>query len=92
MILPYFPCARQPMIREGVAEMPALILNRSDSPGSALMVASVGPFSGLLDTYSLQRLALTDSDDPPVDTIAFGVDMRIQGAIEAPPDSTTAAS
>ena len=92
IVLPYFPCARQPTIREGVAETPGLILNRSDSPGPALMVGSVGPFAGLLDTYSLQRLALTDSGDPPVDTIALGVDKRIEGAIEALPDSTTAAS
>ena len=63
-----------------------------DTFNPVLMQGEISPFMGLLDTYTLQRLALADSANAPFETIVFGVDKRITGAIEAPPDSTTAAS
>jgi hypothetical protein len=88
----YFPCARQPVIRDGVAEAPDLIVTRTDTPNPAISFSPASPFMGLLDLYTLQRLSLADSDNPPDGSIAFSVDKRIDGAIEAPPDAVTAAS
>ena len=90
IVLPYYPCARQPTIRNGVAETPSSIITRLDTSDPVQMVGT-SPFEGLLDMYTLHRLAFGDSQNPLDDSIAFAVDKRIRGAIEASPDAVTAA-
>jgi hypothetical protein len=88
----YFPCARQPAMANGIVEAPTQIITDVDVSNPVLVVGSVGPFVGVLDLYRLDRLALTDSGNPPPERIAYGVDKRLPGGIEAPPESTTEAS
>lgn len=90
--LTYFPCARQPAIRDGVVEVPAQIVTDTHVPNPALVTGEIGPFVGMLELYRLDRLSLTDSADPPLNRIVFGVDRHIPGGIEAAPESTTEAS
>ena len=92
IVLPYFPCARQPTIRAGVAEPPDQIVTRTDTINPVLMVGEIGPFMGAIELYPVQRLALADSPNRPIESIVFGIDKRIAGAIEVPPESMTASS
>ena len=91
-VLPYFPCVRQPAIRNGVAQVPDRILSQPGLPNPAVVIGDLSPFMGLVSLYSLERLSLADSANPPTGSLLFNVDKRLQGAIEARPDSATAAS
>jgi hypothetical protein len=85
----YFPCARQPEIRNGVVEVPEHIVGDTDQNNPVLVVGTVGPFVGVLDLYRLNRLSLADSANPPDTRIAYSVDKWIPGAVEAPADVTS---
>ena len=91
-VVPYFPCARQPTIRNGVAQAPDRILSPQGSANPVVVIGNLSPFMGLLDMYPLERLSLADSEDPPTGLLAFGVVKRIPGAIEAPPNAATTSS
>jgi hypothetical protein len=86
----YVPCARQPRLSSGVAEVPGLILGLRHSIWP--IATGTSPFDGVPELYPLTRLPLTDSAEPPQDVVVYRVDRRIPGAVEAPPDATTVIS
>jgi hypothetical protein len=90
----YFPCARQPAVGNGVVEAPSQVIVTDANPltNPVLPGGRIGPYVGILDLYRLDRLALTDSANPPPDTVAYGVDTRIPGGLEARPDAISDAS
>jgi hypothetical protein len=86
-VYPYFPCARQPRLRGGVAEAPDYVLKTSWYATLPLLYQT-SPFLGLLDLYRLERLDLVGPYTPGELEI-FAVDKAIPGTIELAPDSTT---
>jgi hypothetical protein len=89
-LVTYVPCARQPRVSSGVAEVPGLILGLRDSIWP--IASGTSPFDGVPELYRLTRLPLTDSAEPPQDVVVYRVDRQIPGAVEAPADATTVIS
>jgi Mycobacterial cell wall arabinan synthesis protein len=85
-VYPYFPCARQPRLRGGVAEAPDYVVKSRIYRKRFLSRTS--PFHGVLDLYRLERLDLVGGFSPR-ELGVFAVDKEIPGAIEVAPDSTT---
>jgi hypothetical protein len=83
-LLTYFPCAKQPLLDNGVVDVPANIVSENNSI-AFLRDYEGSPFRGLLDLYPLRRESLADSEDPPATLSVFSVD-AIPGAVVAPPD------
>lgn len=90
-LLMYFPCARLPLLGQGVVEAPDHIVSwrEQDSP---FRYPITTPFLGVVDLYDLEHLPTTDSDDAPADVLAFDVDQLIPGAVRVPPEATTVTS
>ena len=53
-----------------------------------LLDPGTSPFNGLLDIYSLQRLAVTDSRNKPSGVTVHTIDPRIRGWERVEPDRT----
>jgi hypothetical protein len=81
-LLPYVPCVRQPVVT-GVAEVPKAIVAFRDSLWP--LAAAASPFAELTEVYSLVRLPLSDSEDPPGEVVLYEVDRHIDGGVVAPP-------
>jgi hypothetical protein len=81
-LLPYVPCVRQPLVT-GVAEAPNAIVAFRDSLWP--LAASASPFADLSNLYSIVRLPLSDSTDPPGEVALYEVDRHIDGGVVAPP-------
>jgi len=78
------PCIKQPRIR-GAAEAPKLIVALQ---GSLWPIGTgTSPFDELAEVYSLVRLSLSDSSNPPGEVAIYEVDRHIEGASIAPPVS-----
>lgn len=90
-LVTYFPCARLPLLRNGIAEVPRqiVVLRNSVSP---VRYGATSPFAGVLDLYPLERVTMADSSNPPEEFVVLGVDRRIPGAKVAPPIATTLGS
>jgi hypothetical protein len=86
-LVTYFPCAEQPEIAAGVAEPPRLVVGFDQTIWP--VTAGTSPFDGLGRVYSLTRLPLTDSDDPPEDVALYVLNRRVPGALEAPVDGAS---
>jgi Mycobacterial cell wall arabinan synthesis protein len=86
-LLAYLPCALQPKLQNGVAQIPAQIvaLNSTLSP---VIGDSANPFNGLVDLYELHELSFSDSQDAPDGLVMYSVEHGIPGAALAPPDTT----
>ena len=89
-LLMYVPCARQPRLRDGVAEVPRHVVAVGDTLTPALGTG-VGPFDGVLDLYTLDRIPLTDSKDPSGGVAVYTVGRRIPGSAQAAPEASTTA-
>ena len=91
-VLPYFPCARLPVLRDGAVEVPSHIVATRE--GDWLFQENQrSPFSGLRDLYRLERMPIADSRDAPTESLeVFAVDRRIAGAAQAPPAKSTVVS
>jgi hypothetical protein len=81
-LLPYVPCIRQPVVT-GVAEAPNAIVAFRDSLWP--LAAPASPFAELSNLYSIVRLPLSDSTDPPGEVALYQVDRHIDGGVVAPP-------
>jgi hypothetical protein len=82
-LVTFFPCARLPLLSNGVVDPPGEILVPR---GSLTVLRFTGsPFQGILDLYSLERLPLSDSANPPPEVVAFGVDRRLPGGARISP-------
>ncbi len=87
----YFPCANLPELRDGLVEVPQLVvIGKTESPPLRYHVTS--PFVGLLDLYELERVPVADSRDRVDRLRVFAVDQRIPGAGLAPPTATAVVS
>ncbi|MDQ3672037.1 MAG: arabinosyltransferase, partial [Actinomycetota bacterium] len=82
-LVTFFPCARLPRLGGGVVDPPGEIV----LPRSSLTVLRFtgSPFQGILDLYGLERLPLSDSENPPSEVVVFGVDHRLPGGAMASP-------
>jgi hypothetical protein len=88
-LLTYLPCASQPRVSDGVAEVPAQIVAFEGSIWP--LGTGTSPFDGVFDLYRLERLPLADSSPVPGDVALYGVRRDIPGAIVAPPTARTLA-
>ena len=84
-VFPYVPCARQPRLRDGIAEAPDYALTSSIYSDPFLHAGS--PFHGVLDLYRVERLRVVGPYSP-AELRIYAVEQRIPGAIELAPDST----
>ncbi len=88
-LLTYFPCARQPLLRDGIVEVPNYVVGeRILGEIWPLGPKSTSPFNGILDIYGLERLPIADSLDPPEKILVFGAARQIPGEVLASPDKT----
>ncbi len=100
-ISPYFPCAQQPRLQDGIVEVPSEIVAFGTSL-QPILGRTTGPFDGIRDLYLLARLPLIDPELPvepwiepetlPPDFAVYQVDRRIAGAKVAPPVKSTVTS
>ena len=81
--LTYVPCVELPTLHHGIVEVPDHLVVSGDWP-SPIADQFTSPFAGVLDLYPLERLPLSDSENPPPTTRVFKVDRRIPGAVLAP--------
>jgi len=81
-LLPYVPCVKQPVVT-GAAEAPGAIVAFRDSLWP--LAAPASPFADLSNLYSIVRLPLSDSTDPPGQVALYEVDRHIDGGVVAPP-------
>jgi hypothetical protein len=87
----YFPCVHLPRLNGGIVDVPGSIVVTSDAT-SPIRWPGSSPFAGILNLYPVKRLPVADSDNPPVDLVAFEVERRIPGAELAPPIAATSRS
>lgn len=88
-VLPYFPCARLPRLRDGVVDVPNHVVLTGDST-LARHWDGTSPFAGVPNLFPLRRLPLADSTHARRGVFAvFAVDRRIPGAVEALPSKTS---
>jgi hypothetical protein len=84
-LLTYFPCIQEPLLRNGVVQVPRHIVTARDFGSTwPLRYRGTSPFDGVIDLYRLDRLPVSDSKDAPGDVVVFGVDRRIPGAKQLP--------
>ena len=86
-LLTYVPCVRLPQLGHGIVEPPDHLVVSRDWP-SPIAAPFTSPFAGVLDLYRLERLPLSDSQDPPSTMRVFRVDRRIPGVLLAPAETT----
>jgi hypothetical protein len=89
-LYPAFPCVRLPELSGGIVEAPHHIVTPRDSRSPVRFDYS--PFLNVLDLYSLRRLPLADSADPPENVVVFGVDHEVPGALVLAPTRRDVAS
>jgi hypothetical protein len=77
----YLPCVTQPRVR-GSVDVPGTIVGLRGSLWP--LGTGTSPFEGILELYSLVRLPLSDSPNPPDDVSVYVVDQRIEGGAVAP--------
>jgi hypothetical protein len=80
-LLPYVPCVRQPVVT-AAAEAPKAIVAFRDSLWP--LAAPASPFAELSEIYSLVRLPLSDSSNPPGGVAVYEVDQQIEGGVSVP--------
>jgi hypothetical protein len=85
-LLAYVPCVRQPIVT-AATEAPKAIVGFRDSLWP--LAADASPFGELSEIYSLVRLPLSDSPEPPGEVALYEVDTTIDGAAVAPPVQST---
>lgn len=85
----YFPCVRQPTLKNGVVEPPSHVVSWAFAKSSSLWGRGSSPFEGVRDLYDLERLSIADSDNPPPDVFVYRLDHRIPGATLVPPTAST---
>jgi hypothetical protein len=86
-VVTFFPCVALPTLQHGVVSAPDVILStRAADP--LLLDPGTTPFNGLLDIYTLQRLAVTDSRNTPSEVTVHTIDPRIRGWEIVEPDRT----
>ena len=90
-LLPYFPCAEQPRLAEGVVDVPRYMV-WFDHPYQPHPYEPSSPFLGIRDLFSVQRLPLTDGSNPPPGVVVYEVERPASGTIEAPPEQATVRS
>jgi hypothetical protein len=83
-LVPYFPCARLPRLRNGLAEVPDTIVSYPNE-FSPIRYPLTSPFVGVLDLYPLRRLRLEPTPDGADSEIeVFEIDRTIPGGLPAP--------
>lgn len=81
-LLPYFPCARLPILEDGVVDVPSYAVLTMDP--FALFNRDLGsPFVGLRDMYALERVSTSDTPDEPGGVIVIRLHTEIPGAAVA---------
>jgi hypothetical protein len=80
-LLAYVPCVKQPVVT-AATEAPKAIVAFRDSLWP--LAADASPFAELSDIYSLVRLPLSDSPDPPGAVAVYEVDQQIEGGVSVP--------
>jgi len=89
-LLMYFPCVQQPLLRNGVVEVPRHIVTSGDFGATwPLRYRGTSPFDGVIDLYRLDRLPISDSKYALGDVAVFAVDRTIPGATPLPPVERT---
>ena len=89
----YLPCAHEPELKHGVAEVPTYIVARQVLGNSPTPVRyGTSPFRGLLDLYPVTYLPVANTSNPVSDFVVFRVDRHIPGAVVVPPTETTSSS
>ena len=81
-LLPYFPCARQPGLKGGVAQPPDLLLLTYFD--GAPFVYGASPFDRVLDLYRVRPLRIVGTYKPK-ELRVYGVEKTIPGAVVLPP-------
>ena len=89
-LLLYFPCARQPRVAFGIAEVPSLITGFSHTMWP--IGSGTGPFDRVPEVFQVTAFPLTDSTDPPRDLVLYGLELDLPGAARADPDRAIIAS
>ena len=84
----FFPCADQPPLHHGIVDVPRTIVTARDAE-APVRYPSTTPFAGLLDLYRVTPLPLRLPEGRPEGLLAFAVDPRIPGSMNAPPDRET---
>ena len=90
-LLLYLPCARPPLLANGVVEVPRYFVWFDDA-FQPHPYEDTSPFLGIEDLYPVQRLPLTDGVDPPAGVVVDEVERRVAGAIAVAPASKTQGS
>jgi hypothetical protein len=89
-LLLYFPCARQPRVAFGIAEVPSLITGFSHTMWP--IGSGTGPFDGVPEIFQVTAFPLTDSTDPPRDLVLYAPELDLPGAARADPDQAIISS
>jgi arabinosyltransferase C len=90
-LVTYLPCASQPRLQGGIAEVPAYIVSNPALTGiyTTAVKYPTSPFLGLLDLYSVSYLPVSNLSNPIRDFVVLRVNRSIPGAVELPPSMTT---
>jgi hypothetical protein len=86
-VLPYFPCAQQPKLRDGVAEVPRYLVVPNQVAWPFGDPSS--PFFGLSDVHQTERLTFAGSPNATRDLAIFEIHSQLPGGKLAPPASAT---